>query len=273
MPSHLANFSTGSKNLKQVKAQIIRGINAGCTEPVRFNHIASETFSQLQDDRSPTKSHCKYIYDFEKRILCVRIPTDAHEALASILRDLINDQLRSAGVLWTKVASSGSPSIKLGSKAAQPDGCFMPIDKRGKTVCIEVGNSQTETGLIRVAHHWLEHPESTILICLLVKLSADKNAITLSVWRPTEHHESSQQLRFQRVHATMTESVKIMRADPDHTVQFTKCSDLHPNEIRLPITAFTGEQTSSAAVENVILDEPVLRQIGLRLWLFCHGFD
>jgi hypothetical protein len=273
MPSRLANFSTGRKNWKQVKAQIIRHINAGCTEPVRFHHISAEMFSQLQDDSSPATSHCKYIYDFDKRILCVRMPSDAHESLASILRDLINDQLKSAGLLWTKVSSSGSPSIKLGSKAAQPDGCFMPIDRREKTVCIEVGNSQTETELIRVAHHWIEYPESSILICLLIKLSADKNTITLSVWRPAEHHESGPQLRFQRVHATMTESVKIMRADPDHTVQFTKSSDLHPNQIRLPITAFTGEQTSSAAVENVILDEPVLRQIGLRLWLFCHGFD
>ncbi|KAJ6090517.1 hypothetical protein N7486_009332 [Penicillium sp. IBT 16267x] len=272
MLSRLANISTRRKNFEQVKAQIIRHFDAGCTEPIWFFDISAETFDQLQDDNSRT-SHFKYIYDFDKRKLYVRMPHNAHESLACILRGLIDDQLRSAGVLWTKVFPSGSPTMKVGSKAAEPDGCYMPIDRRGKTVCIEVGNSQTERQLIRLAHHWIEHPESSILICLLVKLSADKNTITLSVCRPDEHHVSRPVLRSQSVHATMTESVKIMRADPDHTVQFTKSSDLHPSQIRLPITAFTGEQSSSAAVENVILNEPVLREIGLRLWLFCNGFD
>ncbi|KAJ5936101.1 hypothetical protein N7454_005399 [Penicillium verhagenii] len=274
MPFYIKNTShTATLNtFERVQAEIIRLVDDGCTESVWLFGISAEIFDQIHDESSRT-SRFKYIYNFDKQKLYVRMPHNAHELLDPALRELIDAQLKTAGVLWTKVSSMGSPTIKVGSIAAEPNGCYMHIGRTGKTVCIEIGNSQSERILTQLAHHWIEHSDSTILVCLLVKLSAGKNTITLSVWRRAERHVSRPGLRSQSAKAVMTESVKIIRADPDHLVRFTKSSNLHGDEIRIPVTIFTGEESFSVPVENVILDESALCELGARLWRFSDGFN
>ncbi|KAJ5091998.1 hypothetical protein NUU61_006868 [Penicillium alfredii] len=238
---------TQPDQFQAIKEKLVTEVLKGHTGYLWLSDVAEDTFYQLKGDtsRSTRRLHC--LYEFDEHKLRVRMPEKVHDSLAVQLGVLINDKLRSAGLLNIACVPNMSPTITLGTTAAEPDGCWGPINSEGFTVGIEVGNSQSSTELVRDARHWIEHAESSFQICIVVELSNNRNTITLSVWRQNDYASSGSRLRSRHISAINTDTVTITRRYPDPVVRFenplspTLASPvLEQSEIRLPIAAFTS---------------------------------
>lgn len=90
-PSILSRFVKGHERYRQIQDEIIQNIDAGITGYIWFFDVSIDTFSQLQDPRSPRTKKLKYHYNFDELKLRVRMLNTPHEDLASQLKSIIND--------------------------------------------------------------------------------------------------------------------------------------------------------------------------------------
>ncbi|KAJ6018815.1 hypothetical protein N7499_010004 [Penicillium canescens] len=278
---HLNFSGDQTKQFKEIEGELVSKIRAKDTGYLWFSDITEATFYQLQDGTSRSTRRLHYFYNFDERKLRVRMPSKAHDSLAVQLSYLISDKLRSAGLLNTTCVPNLSPSIRLGNTAAQPDGCWGPLNSEDVTVGIEVGNSESEHELEHDARHWIGHAESSFQICLTVKLTKDPDMITLSVWRPQRpqnHIYSGPQLRRRHVFAAITDRATITRGRPDPVVRFESLTSptFTPTEIRLPVAAFTGYQLPPGVYVNfgdsIVLTGEDLIGFGKLHWILANGY-
>ncbi|EAW14200.1 uncharacterized protein ACLA_072330 [Aspergillus clavatus NRRL 1] len=271
--------SCQTKEFKEIEGELVRKIKAEHMGYLWFFGITEDTFYQLQDEtsRSTRRLHC--FYNFDEQKLRVRMPGRVHDSLAAQLFFLICDKLKSAGLLNTACVPNLSPLIRLGNIAAEPDGCWGPLNSEHFTVGIEVGNLESDNELSHDARHWIEHAESSFQICLIVKLSNNPDTITLSVWRPQNHPNSGSQLRRRHVSAIITDTATITRGRPDPVVRFESHISpiLTPTEIRLPVAAFTGYQLPPGVHVNfgdsIVLTEEDLIEFGRLHWIPGNGYQ
>lgn len=106
----------------------------------------------------------------------------------------------------------------------EPDGCWRPFESYDFTVYLELGWPEFESELDLDARRWIEHPGSSIALCLTVNLERNPDKITLSVYEPlrsgTNGHTS----------ASVTHTAIITRATPHPLVEFQS----HRNPSRYP---------------------------------------
>lgn len=201
-----------------------------------LSDISGATFAQLTNEGSSLTWRLCYLYYHDKRDLRIRMPSRLHEDLIYQFHSLICDKLRSAGLLKRACMPCASPLINLGDITMEPDGCWRLFEGHDFIVCLELGWSEFEPELDLDARHWIEHPGSSIALCLTVKLERNPNKITLSVYEPlrsgTNGHTS----------ASVTHTAIITRATPHPLVEFQNHGDPPQAlaDIRLPEVAFTG---------------------------------
>lgn len=142
----------------------------------------------------------------------------------------------------------------------------MNVRNKYRTVILEVGDSESATELENDVRHWIEHAESNVQICLIVKLDKNLNRITLLIWRRQDPTGPNLRSRPRHTTAILTDSVTIARGARNYTVQFTNplSLPLAPTTIVIPISAFTGSPLTTA---NLIITQQDLLELGRRFWI------
>lgn len=279
--SHEATSATSDQSTEQhsmptpeptfelIKRQLDADIQAGQTGYREFRDISEDIFQKVQEHPTTRRLHC--VYNFEKHLLRIRMPNEAHEDIATQLHSLIDLKLNGEGLMYTACTPSLSPTVRLGNIALKPDGAWRPRGGKDWTVCVQVGDSESERELVLDAGRWIEDDGSLFKICLTAKIKRDPEEIEISIIQSFPF--SAQILQGNHTSAMLIASAKIIRHHSAPVVEFQD----HRNPtntltaLRLPIVAFTGAQPPTGVQVNLagdsVLTEQELAEIGRRHWV------
>jgi hypothetical protein len=287
-PPHEATSTTSDQSTEQhsmptpeptfelIERQLDADIQAGRTGYREFCDISEDTFQKVQGEESSTTRRLHCVYNFEKHLLRVRMPNNAHEDVACQLQFLINLKLKAEGLMYTACTPTMSPTVRLGNIALQPDGAWGPRGRTDWTVGIQVGDSESERKLLLDARSWIENDGSQFKICLTAKIKRLPEEIKISIMWCSRSCACI--LRSNHTSAMLIASANIIRHHPGPVVEFQD----HRNPtntltaLRLPIVAFTGPQPPTGVQVNlggdIVLTGQELAEIGRRLWVPEFGY-
>lgn len=265
------SMSTPEPTFELVKRQLDADIQAGRTGYREFCDIREDIFYKVQGQQSSTTRRLHCVYNFEKHLLRVRLPNEAHEDVALQLHSLIDLKLNAEGLMYTACTPTLSPTVRLGNIALQPDGAWRPRGRKDWTVCVQVGDSESERELLLDARRWIEDDSSLFKICLTAKIKRLPEEIEISIIQSSPFR--ARILRSNHTSAMLIASAKIIRHHPGPVVEFQdhRSPTNTLTALRLPIVAFTGPQPPTGVQVNVggdiLLTGQELAEIGRRHWV------